>query len=390
LRICDLALYSPSTSSGVRTYIESKVAYVNRRRDLDHVVIVPGVRDTTRLEQRSKIIVVRGVPSPYPGIRIAMNVFRIAAIIAREHPDVIELNCQYTLPWAAFLATRVTRTPIVGIYHTDVPACARHWARHAGRGVASTVERVIEWYEGMIYRHCTQTIILNEGMRDRLARLGVRRVRALPCGVDPVTFHPGRRDDRFRTALGIRADQTVLFYAGRLSAEKELDVLFAAHERLPRGTFVLVIAGDGPDASAVRRYAAQRVNDVRYIGHLASRDELAVAYASSDVFVMPGRYETFGMATLEAICSGPPVVGIRGSGTAAIVPPHIGVLAGAGDAGDLAAAIRSVAAWPAEATRAACHAFAAARFSWDVVFDQYVDMYRDLIRETAVAAPQPA
>src|SRR6266850_1140339 len=230
MKICDLALYSPSTSSGVRTYIESKIAYVDSRSALEHVVIVPSAHDSIRTEQRSKVIAVRGIPSLYPGVRIGINVFRIAAILRREAPDIIELNCQYTLPWAAFLATRHSRTPIVGIYHTDVPACARHWARRSGHVAATVVERVVEFYEGMIYRHCTQTVILNADMHARLDRLGVHRVRVLPCGVDPSTFRPDRRNAAFRTGFGIRADQTVLFYAGRLSPEKELGVLFAARE----------------------------------------------------------------------------------------------------------------------------------------------------------------
>ena len=100
-----------------------------------------------------------------------------------------------------------------------------------------------------------------------------------------------------------------------------------------------MIAGDGPDAPAVTRYAAAHP-DVRYLGHVESRTELATAYASADLFVMPGRYETFGMATLEAISSGLPVVGIESSGTATLVPPALGLMTDAGDAGALAACDR--------------------------------------------------
>ncbi len=382
IKVCDLALFSPSTSSGVRTYIDSKIEYVRGRTNVDHVVIVPGPSDRDSLSGRSKVIVVRGVPSPYPGVRLGFNLPRIARLIEREAPDVIELNCQYTLAWAAFLATRRRRTPIVGVYHTDVPACARHWARRGGRIVASAAERLAEFYEGLIYRHCTLTILLNAGMRERVARLGVRRTRCLPCGVDPAMFTPARRDPAFRRAFGVGPDQRVLFYAGRLSPEKEIDVLFAAFERLPRQNFVLMIAGDGPDAAVVARYAAAHPQ-VRYLGHLDGRADLARAYASSDLFVAPGRYETFGMSTLEAMASGLPVVGIAQSGTATFVPAYAGVMARAGDAADLADAIRTVAAWDPDATRLACHRFAAARFSWSRVFDEYFAAYRELIAEAA-------
>lgn len=389
MKVCDLALFAPSSSSGVRTYISSKIDYVRARSDIEHVVIVPGPSDRLGTDGRTKMVVVRGVRSPYPGVCVGLNLARIARLIDREAPDIIELNCQYTLGWAAFLATRRRRTPIVGVYHTDVPACARHWALPAGRMVASAVERIVEFYQGLIYRHCTLTILLNARMGDRVARLGVHRTRCLPCGVDPAMFTPARCDPAVRRRFGITPAQKVIFYAGRLSPEKELDVLFGAFERLPHPDFVLMIAGDGPNAAAVTRYAATHAH-VHYLGHIDSRVDLATAYASSDVFVIPGRYETFGMSTLEAMASGLPVAGIESSGTASVVPPHAGVMARPGDAADLAAGIRTVTAWDPDATREACHRFAATRFAWDQVFDRYFAMYRELIASAARAEKVPA
>ena len=333
------------------------------------------------MQGRSKVVVVRGLPSFYPGIRIALNLWKVADIVERERPDIIELNCQYTLPWAAFLATRQQRTPIVGIYHTDVPACFRHMVRGAGTTIAAAAERLAEWYEGLIYRHCTMTIVLNAGMTERLKRLGVERMCCLPCGVDPGTFSPARRAQALRTRLAINPQSTVLLYAGRLSAEKELDVLFDAYAQLPPRDFVLLIAGDGPDAKAISRRAETNAG-ITYLGHVESRAELATLYASADILLIPGRHETFGMATLEAICSGLPVVGIRNSGTATIVPAEIGILAREGDGVDFARAISTVATWPLDRLRTVCHSFAAERYSWELVLDQYVEVYRRVIDES--------
>ena len=379
MKVCDLALYSPITSSGVKTYIQSKIDYARTRDDIEHVVIVPGQRPGGEMQGRSKVIVVQGVRSFYPGIRVAMNPCKVATIVEREHPDIIELNCQYTLPWAAFLATQRSRTPIVGIYHTDVPACVRHMARGTGNTLAAWAEWLIEQYEGVIYRHCTMTVILNPNMRDRVRRLGVDRVRCLPCGVDATTFSWEKRDPAWRSRWGIAPESRVLLYVGRLSPEKEVDMLFEAHRRLVHEGFILAIVGDGPDADATSRYARMHPG-IRYVGHIESRAALATAYASSDIFLSPCRNETFGMATLEAIACGLPVVGIAGSGTAAFVPTDIGMFSTPGAPAEFADAVRTVAAWPLDRSRQKFHTFAATHYSWNRVLDQYFDLYRSMIQ----------
>jgi alpha-1,6-mannosyltransferase len=158
--------------------------------------------------------------------------------------------------------------------------------------------------------------------------------------------------------------------------------LFDAFKRLPRERFVLVLAGDGPEVANVR-HRAEADPRVKYIGHLESRDELATAYASADVFVAPGRFETFGMSTLEAMCSGLPIVGIKSSGTASFVPPNVGVMAPAGDAASVAMAILDLAARNRTLTSEICHRIASSRYSWDRVFDRYFAAYAELIGTSA-------
>jgi hypothetical protein len=154
VKLCDLALFSPETSSGVRTYISNKIQYVHSRRDsIKHVVIVPGAEDKVSIEGSTKVIVVRGVPCFYPGLSIAINLGKVADIVEREAPDLIEVNCQYTLPLAAFIATQRHRTPIVGVYHTDVPACVRHMTAGAGAAVSAFFEKMVELYIGHDDRH---------------------------------------------------------------------------------------------------------------------------------------------------------------------------------------------------------------------------------------------
>ncbi len=381
MKICDLALFSEGTSSGVKTYITNKIRYINAQPgNIEHVLIVPSSETRFEVQGRSRIFRVRGIPTFYPEIQLAINICRIADIVEKERPDLIEVNCQYTLPWSAFLATRQRTIPIVGVYHTDVPACARRFAEGAGPAVASAIEKLTEFYEGIIYRHCTLTIALTEEMKGRLNRMGVDRIECLPCGVDISTFKPEEADNAFRRRHGIGSTQKILLYTGRLSPEKEVDLLCEAYERLGTSDYALLIAGDGPEAPAIRNFAASHPH-VRYLGHFASHAELAHSYAQSDVLIVPGRYETFCMSAVEALACGVPVVGIEGSGTATLITPGVGAAAQAGNPDDLALKISTVANLPQfSQVRRQCRS-ASEMYSWDRVFEGYFRAYTRLIAE---------
>src|SRR2546423_1671797 len=100
MKLCDLALFSLETSSGVRTYLNNKIDYVRTHPEVSsHVIIVPGRDAGESVHGRSRVITVRGLPSFYPGIYIGINIFRIADIVEREAPDLIEVNCQFSLAW---------------------------------------------------------------------------------------------------------------------------------------------------------------------------------------------------------------------------------------------------------------------------------------------------
>jgi alpha-1,6-mannosyltransferase len=253
-----------------------------------------------------------------------------------------------------------------------------------GRPVASVFRSLARFYEGLIYRHFTLTVIFHEAMARTLARLGVNRIECIPCGVDLETFHPRQLDPSFRERLGISPEKKILLYVGRLSPEKEVQTLLKAYECLPEGRYALLIVGDGPQNGVVRSYAESHPG-VRFLGHIDRPADLAAVYASSDIYVMPGRYETFGMATVEALACGLPVVGIEDCGTGTIVNSCVGALARAGDPQDLAQKISQVASWPREAVRNASRSLASASYSWDGIFDRYFSLYRRLIADAGRA-----
>ena len=132
-----------------------------------------------------------------------------------------------------------------------------------------------------------------------LTEHGVPRVHRWARGVDTELFAPHRADLRLKSLLAPNGELLV-GYVGRLAPEKHVHRL-ATLNGLP-GVRVVVV-GEGPEEENLRRL----LPDAAFLG-FRTGTELATAYASLDVFVHPGPYETFCQAAQEALASGLPVL----------------------------------------------------------------------------------
>ncbi|HUG83034.1 MAG TPA: glycosyltransferase family 4 protein [Euzebya sp.] len=183
----------------------------------------------------------------------------------------------------------------------------------------------------------------------------IRNGVAVPAWVEVTPRRPGR------------APRVV--FAGRLEHEKGVEVLIEATRGLP---CQLVIAGQGSDGPRLRRIAHARTS---FEGHLAQPD-LAALMRSAAVVVVPSRYEPFGLAALEAMAAGVPVVASAVGGLVDVVVPGSGLLVAPDDPVALAAAIRRVLADPALARALVTGGTArAASLSWQATAEAHLPLY---------------
>jgi alpha-1,6-mannosyltransferase len=158
-----------------------------------------------------------------------------------------------------------------------------------------------------------------------------------------------------------------------LSAEKHpqrsLDALAELRRRGVRAT--LVVVGDGPQAGRLREAAAGL--PVRWLGHVADRGELAALLASADVALAPGPHETFGLAGLEALACGTPVVASASSALRELVDGGQHGAAVADDGAAFADGVEQVLALPVEVRRRAARA-RAADFPWSTAVDRMLEL----------------
>ena len=199
----------------------------------------------------------------------------------------------------ALLAAKLLGLRTSGIYHTDFPQYIRILTE-------DTFLETLTWsYMKWFYDALDLIYVNSEGYRRAWVGRGIaaEKLRILPRGLDTVLFHPSRRDPEFWTKRGVPAGAKVLLYVGRVSKEKDLDVIAHAWPKLRRAGLALAFVGDGP----YRGELTKQLPDATFTGVLAGR-ELATAYASADVFLFPSTTDTFGNVILEALASGLPCV----------------------------------------------------------------------------------
>ena len=235
---------------------------------------------------------------------------------------------------SGWVAARTGKPYVVQVWGTDVEL-----ARRAPRLARS------------VLRQARLVIAASTALADSARALGAAKVEVIPSGVE------------LPPDVGEEASPPEVLYAGRLSPEKGVEELVAASQGLN-----LVVAGDGP-------LRPQVPGALGFVPH----DELQHLYARAAVVACPSRREGFGVACLEAMAHGRPVVASAVGGLKdLVVDGKTGLLVPPGDPEALRAALERLLA-DAELRRrlGACgRERAGERFSWAAVTDATLAAYR--------------
>ncbi|MFG3034368.1 glycosyltransferase family 4 protein [Streptomyces sp. NPDC048253] len=340
------------------------------------VVVAPATAAGTGPDAEAPCPVVRvpSLPLPgYPQVRVALPSRRVAAAIAEHRADMVHLASPFILGVRGMAAAARLGIPAVAVYQTDLGGYAR---TYMGAGEAAAWRRI-----RFVHAAADLTLAPSSAALHDLDTHGVPRVKLWPRGVDTLRFRPDRRDEALRRALAPNGELLV-GYVGRLAPEKHVELLSGVCG-LP-GVRVVVV-GDGPSRPGLEETLPGAV----FLGNRTG-DELARIFASLDVFVHTGPFETFCQTVQEAMASGVPVVAPAAGGpldlvaqgrTGLLVPPR-----------DAAVVQDAVAALVADPARRAAYG-AAGRTTvegrtWAAVGDRLIGHYEDVLaaRRPAVAA----
>ncbi|MFM9595244.1 glycosyltransferase [Streptomyces scabiei] len=301
LRIVRLANFVAPSSGGLRTALrELGTGYEAAGHAA--VLVVPGERYTDDATEQGRVITLPGPLLPGTGgYRVLLDKRRIAGLLETLAPDRLEVSDRTTLRWTGAWARRA-RVRAVMVSHETADGVLRTWGlseRMARRASDALNVRTAHTYARVV---CTTEFAERE-----FVRIGARNVVRAPLGVDLAGRHPALRDPALRGRYA-REGGLLLVMCSRLSVEKRPGTAVDALEALLRRgrRAVLVVAGDGPLRDRLRQRA--KGLPVTFLGHVGDRAALGALQASADVALAPGPAETFGLAALEAMACGTPVV----------------------------------------------------------------------------------
>jgi len=390
LHVLDVTEFFGDTTGGVRTYLRAKASYVERRAELAQTVVVPGRCDARTESAGVRVYRTGGPRVPgQPQYRLLLAPERVRRVVEAERPDIIETGSPYTVPWIIRHATRRHEAPILAFWHSDFPRLAAPWPETAPwwrRRVFDAAWR----YARAVDAGAAWNVCCSRYVADDLRAHGMDRVTTIPLGVDLELFNPSRRAARsaVRERLGLRSGPAVGF-VGRFGPEKEIDLAVRAWPTVyARTGATLVLIGDGPARVHLEREAcrvsgaASRPAWLDVIPFQRTRAEVADVVASLDAVVVPGSNESFGLAGLEAMACGVPVIAADRGGIAEVVADSGGgVLFRARDKGALAAAACGLLDGDAAGAGMRGRAYAEQHHSWEHTFDRLFALYGSIVRE---------
>ena len=282
------------------------------REGHEAIVIAPGARDGQEEVSDYLGFPIRRVPTVKVPMIDSLPVGVPTTVVDSElrefQPDIIHLASPFVLGAAGAFSARQLRIPAVALYQTDVAGFATKYQ------LSALAFGVWEWLR-TIHNSCQMTLAPSSLTIADLEHHHIKNVRHWGRGVDAVRFHPSKRSASLRKQWDPTGNKRIVGFVGRLAAEKGVHRLSALNDR---EDIQLVIVGDGPERPLLE---AQLPNAV-FTGALGG-EELAHAYASLDIFVHAGEFETFCQAIQEAQASGVPTIGPRAGGPVDLIEEGI-------------------------------------------------------------------
>jgi len=285
---------------------------------------------------------------------------------------------------AGLAIAKIMDIPFYGTYHTAFPQYAAEIT--GDDDLEMMMWRLMIWF----YSQMDAVFVPSRATGNELIEKGIpeSKIRLYPRGVDTRRFHPAKRNGFWHAGYQLTDQELKLLYVGRISKEKNLDILAQAFKRIEKrvANARLVLVGDGPYRKEMQKEL--KGSRVLFTGEITG-EALAQAYASSDLFVFPSSTDTFGNVVLEAQASGIPVIVTdKGGPRENLIDGQSGVVVPSDNAQAIADAVSRLCSQPDRLSRMkqAARDYMENR-SFDAAFLKTWAMYKDNPPSTTKSTP---
>ncbi len=262
------------------------------------------------------------------------------------------------------------------------------WRRRLNSWDYHAYRHLLSWIEGLVVRSRRTIIAVSSQTKEDLVRLYgevAAAVKVIPNGVDVARF-AGPNRARFRSEvrqeLGLAETDILLLFVGYDWERKGLPRLLEALSLMRKKAVRLVVVGQGD--VAYYRAMAESLGVASGVSFVGRASQVERYYSAADIFALPTLYEPFGLAIVEAMASGLPVVTSRQAGAAEYIEPGVSglTLDDPADPSEIAAKLGQLITRPKLRKQMGQAAAKAVQgLSWEAVAHLVMDAYDQVVSE---------
>ena len=233
----------------------------------------------------------------YPEARIS-NVLATTYLrsIRKWEPDVIHSQCEFSTFMMAKTLSKMLKIPLIHTYHTVYEDYTHYFISNKKAGV-----KIVAKFSKTISDLCDYIVVPSEKTSNILKSYDIEsnKLVVIPTGVKIPEIY----NKDLRSELGIRKDQRVILYLGRLAAEKNIEELIEFYNKIDLENLKFYIVGGGPYLDKLREFSKAHSKEINFVG-MVDPSEVNKYYQAADIFVSASTSETQGLTYYEALSNG--------------------------------------------------------------------------------------
>lgn len=303
----------PPYINGVSTSVAMLESALRKKGHQVFIITVNTEKMKYKYENDDHVIRIPGIPIGIYDYRLT-GIYPLKAIekIRKMNLDVIHSHTEFGVGTFARIIAKQFDIPLVHTYHTMY----EDYVHYITKGYFGGASRKIVEYLTKFYcdQTATELIVPTKKTYDLFKEKYKyhRNVHIVPTGIEVERFYHENMDESrltdIRKQYGIKKDDFVILYVGRIGKEKSIDVLIDSHGYFEKNVKLLIV-GDGPDMELFKKMAKKSKNseNIIFVGKVPW-EEVPMYYNVATVFATASRSETQGLTVIEAMAASLPVI----------------------------------------------------------------------------------